>query len=246
MLKLHHILHTVYWTKYYCLRSLAVLGVFFEFWTCPKTFKKIFLFQFFSVSWLRIKRVLLRRVVAALDEVLKSGENPLDFREPLALDFLPTTLIQELHVVNTSDKICIHPFFSMLLDETWRKSIKQFLNRENCVSFLCFSWSKNSITFCKLRNHSRNDWSWEDVWLRASSQKSTSMARPSSAKDGEPKADWFEVFNSELDAFVEWVCEFANFKITEITYWHIESYSHSLRTSMNFCNSSESFFVFFV
>ena len=56
--------------------------------------------------------------MAALDEVLKSGENPLDFREPLALDFLPTTLIQELHVVNTSDKICIHPFFSMLLDET--------------------------------------------------------------------------------------------------------------------------------
>jgi len=70
--------------------------------------------------WLRktkAHKALTQRVVAALDEVLKSGENPLDFREPLALDFLPTTLIQELHVVNTSDKICIHPFFSMLLDE---------------------------------------------------------------------------------------------------------------------------------
>jgi hypothetical protein len=57
-------------------------------------------------------------VVAALDEVLRSGENPLDFREPLALDFLPTTLIQELHMVNTSDKLSIHPLFSMLMDET--------------------------------------------------------------------------------------------------------------------------------
>lgn len=57
-------------------------------------------------------------MVAALDEVLRSGENPLDFREPLALDFLPTTLIQELHMVNTSDKLSIHPLFSMLMDET--------------------------------------------------------------------------------------------------------------------------------
>lgn len=57
-------------------------------------------------------------MVAALDEVLRSGENPLDFRELLALDFLPTTLIQELHMVNTSDKLSIHPLFSMLMDET--------------------------------------------------------------------------------------------------------------------------------
>lgn len=62
----------------------------------------------------------MRRVVAALDEVLKSGENPLDFREPVALDFLPTTLIQELHMVNTSHKLFIHPLFSMLMDEARR------------------------------------------------------------------------------------------------------------------------------
>lgn len=70
--------------------------------------------------WLRktkAPKALTQRVVAALDEVLRSGENPLDFREPLALDFLPTTLIQELHMVNTSDKLSIHPLFSMLMDE---------------------------------------------------------------------------------------------------------------------------------
>lgn len=70
--------------------------------------------------WLRKTRApkeLTQRVVAALDEVLKSGENPLDFREPVALDFLPTTLIQELHMVNTSHKLFIHPLFSMLMDE---------------------------------------------------------------------------------------------------------------------------------
>lgn len=70
--------------------------------------------------WLRktkAPKALTQRVVAALDEVLLSGENPLDFREPLALDFLPTTLIQELHMVNTSDKLSIHPLFSMLMDE---------------------------------------------------------------------------------------------------------------------------------
>lgn len=156
---------------------------FFFCFTC-------FPFHDFMTSFF-LSGVGLRRVVAALDEVLKSGENPLDFREPLALDFLPTTLIQELHVVNTSDKICIHPFFSMLLDETWMKKLLEILKWN---VFVCF-WSEKSITFASCEKPSRNDWSWEDVWPRASSQKSTSMARPSSVKDGELKAHWFEVRN---------------------------------------------------
>ncbi|CAJ1390363.1 unnamed protein product [Effrenium voratum] len=70
--------------------------------------------------WLRKTRVrksLHQRVVAALDDVLGSQESPLDVKDPLALNFLPSSLIEELQVVSTGEKLSIHPFFSMLMDE---------------------------------------------------------------------------------------------------------------------------------
>ena len=70
--------------------------------------------------WLRktrAKKQLRQRVLLALDEVMKSGENPLEVKEPVALDFLPSTLIQELHVVNTGDQLSIHPLLKLLMDE---------------------------------------------------------------------------------------------------------------------------------
>ena len=70
--------------------------------------------------WLRktrAKKQLRERVLLALDEVMKSSENPLEVKEPVALDFLPSTLIQELHVVNTGDQLSIHPLLRLLMDE---------------------------------------------------------------------------------------------------------------------------------
>lgn len=55
--------------------------------------------------------------MAALDDVLGSQESPLDVKDPLALNFLPSSLIEELQVVSTGEKLSIHPFFSMLMDE---------------------------------------------------------------------------------------------------------------------------------
>ena len=59
----------------------------------------------------------LRRVLTALDDVLGSQESPLDVKEPLALDFLPSTLIQELRVVKTGETLATHPFYSLLMDD---------------------------------------------------------------------------------------------------------------------------------
>ena len=60
-----------------------------------------------------------RRVLTALDDVLGSQESPLEVKEPLALDFLPSTLIQELRVVKTGETLAGHPFFSLLMDAAW-------------------------------------------------------------------------------------------------------------------------------
>ncbi|CAE7739520.1 BNA4 [Symbiodinium pilosum] len=72
--------------------------------------------------WLRkthVKGHLQRRVLTALDDVLGSQESPLEVKEPLALDFLPSTLIQELRVVKTGETLAGHPFFSLLMDAAW-------------------------------------------------------------------------------------------------------------------------------
>mmetsp|Transcript_333 Transcript_333/g.873 ORF Transcript_333/g.873 Transcript_333/m.873 type:complete len:1169 (+) Transcript_333:36-3542(+) len=70
--------------------------------------------------WLRktnVSKHLHQRVVTALDDVLGSSESPLEVKEPLALDFLPSTLIESLRVVKTGEKLAIHPFYSLLMDE---------------------------------------------------------------------------------------------------------------------------------
>ena len=59
----------------------------------------------------------LRRVLTALDDVLGSQESPLDVKEPLALDFLPSTLIEELRVVKTGETLATHCFYSLLMDD---------------------------------------------------------------------------------------------------------------------------------
>ncbi|CAJ1340950.1 unnamed protein product [Effrenium voratum] len=70
--------------------------------------------------WLRKTSVpaqLNARMVMALDDVLNSAESPLDVKDPLALNFLPSTLVQELRVVKTGQKLSRHSFFSLLMDE---------------------------------------------------------------------------------------------------------------------------------
>ena len=60
----------------------------------------------------------LRRVVTALDDVLGSQESPLEVKDPMALDFLPSTLIEQLRVVKTGETLADHPFYSLLMDES--------------------------------------------------------------------------------------------------------------------------------
>jgi len=70
--------------------------------------------------WLRKTHVTKRlheRVLTALDDVLGSQESPLDVKEPLALDFLPSTLIEELRVVKTGETLATHCFYSLLMDD---------------------------------------------------------------------------------------------------------------------------------
>ena len=43
----------------------------------------------------------LRRMLDSLDDVLNSDESPLEVKDPLALKFLPSTLLEELRVVMT-------------------------------------------------------------------------------------------------------------------------------------------------
>ena len=45
--------------------------------------------------------VFLRRMLDSLDDVLNSDESPLEVKDPLALKFLPSTLLEELRVVMT-------------------------------------------------------------------------------------------------------------------------------------------------
>ena len=48
-----------------------------------------------------ISLVFLRRMLDSLDDVLNSDESPLEVKDPLALKFLPSTLLEELRVVMT-------------------------------------------------------------------------------------------------------------------------------------------------
>ena len=43
----------------------------------------------------------VRRMLTSLEDVLNSDESPLEVKDPLALKFLPSTLLEELRVVKT-------------------------------------------------------------------------------------------------------------------------------------------------
>ncbi|CAJ1340268.1 unnamed protein product [Effrenium voratum] len=60
---------------------------------------------------------LTRRMLESLDDVLGSADSPLDVKEPMALKFLPSTLLEELRVVKTGEKLSKHQLFTMLMDD---------------------------------------------------------------------------------------------------------------------------------
>lgn len=69
--------------------------------------------------WLRkteAAEVLSRRILASLNDVLTSKDSPLDVKEPMALKFLPSTLLEELRILKMSEKLSSHHLFNMLMD----------------------------------------------------------------------------------------------------------------------------------
>jgi len=60
---------------------------------------------------------LMRRMLASLDNVLDSRESPLEIKEPMALKFLPHSLLEELRIVKMSQKLGMHPLLHMLMDD---------------------------------------------------------------------------------------------------------------------------------
>jgi len=59
---------------------------------------------------------LNQRMLDSLDDVLNSDESPLEVKDPLALKFLPSTLLEELRVVMTGRRLSSHPFYNLLMD----------------------------------------------------------------------------------------------------------------------------------
>lgn len=69
--------------------------------------------------WLHKTKVpsqLNQRMLASLEDVLNSDESPLEVKDPMALRFLPSTLLDELRVVKTGQRLASHPLYKMLMD----------------------------------------------------------------------------------------------------------------------------------
>eukprot|EP00439_Symbiodinium_sp_Y106_P006292 s2847_g1.t1 len=62
---------------------------------------------------------LTTRMLDSLNDVLQSKDSPLDVKQPIALKFLPSTLLEELHIVKIRDKLSIHGLFKMLMNDLW-------------------------------------------------------------------------------------------------------------------------------
>jgi len=60
---------------------------------------------------------LTRKLLDSLTDVLESKDSPMDLKEPIALKFLPSTLLEELHIVKIGQKLEKHQFFHLLMDE---------------------------------------------------------------------------------------------------------------------------------
>ena len=61
----------------------------------------------------------------SLDDVLNSSESPLELKDPRALAFLPSTLLEELHVVKArsrTDLMAVLPFTTRRLTD-WRDAL---------------------------------------------------------------------------------------------------------------------------
>ncbi|CAE7314496.1 unnamed protein product [Symbiodinium natans] len=51
---------------------------------------------------------LTRKLLDSLSDVLESKDSPMDVKEPIALKFLPSTLLEELHIVKIGQKLETH------------------------------------------------------------------------------------------------------------------------------------------
>ena len=51
---------------------------------------------------------MLRKLLDSLSDVLESKDSPMDVKEPIALKFLPSTLLEELHIVKIGQKLETH------------------------------------------------------------------------------------------------------------------------------------------
>ena len=60
-----------------------------------------------------------RKLLDSLTDVLESKDSPMDLKEPIALKFLPSTLLEELHIVKIGQKLEKHQFFHLLMDVSW-------------------------------------------------------------------------------------------------------------------------------
>jgi len=70
--------------------------------------------------WLHKTKVpeeLKERMSSSLDDVLNSAQSPLEVKDPMALKFLPSTLLEELRVVKTGETLSLHPLFQMIMDD---------------------------------------------------------------------------------------------------------------------------------
>ena len=63
------------------------------------------------------QKMPLRKLLDSLTDVLESKDSPMDIKEPIALKFLPSTLLEELHIVKTGQKLAKHQFFHLLMDD---------------------------------------------------------------------------------------------------------------------------------
>ena len=71
--------------------------------------------------------------------MLESKDSPMDLKEPIALKFLPSTLLEELHIVKIGQKLEKHQFFHLLMDAPWAL-LQSCLTLKSLLSSLFFGW----------------------------------------------------------------------------------------------------------
>ena len=88
-------------------------------------------------------------MLESLDDVLGSADSPLDVKEPMALKFLPSTLLEELRVVKTGEKLSKHQLFTMLMDDSWRskkiQETKKTFREKKRKAYLRRGWKRGNM-----------------------------------------------------------------------------------------------------